>query len=1578
MKESLGTVVIGVAIDEEYREVRKHLEGSLESEEDGGCLYQIGHFPARYGDWKVVLLQTGAGNTQAGVQIARAVDRYQPQLVLYVGVAGGVKDVVLGDVVAAESVYGYEEGKDTAADFEPRVKSFFGAYRLVQYAKKIARDDEWQHRIIGPVPEAQPRAVLGPIAAGSKVVADRDSGTAAFLRAACGDVLAVEMEGHGFLYSAYVTDIPGLVVRGVSDLLSGKTGAADCEWQPAAARHAAALAFELLSQLPPDDRAFQDDLAAVREVTAANRSALADHTTLPGTTERLSVERREFQTLFSADQNFVVTGEPGCGKSGALNRLARELDDRGEQVVLLTVDTLGPQSCDIREGVRLSRSLLAVLKKWPGEGRANLLIDGLDAARGGPVDWLVRVVAGLAGSRWRAIATMRQFDLRHSHDWRNVFAGPPVSAAAADTDLGRVRHFLLGGFSRDELALLAGRHPVVGSLVSGASEHLIDLVRNPFNLRLACELLESGLSRASLATTRDQLDLLQAYWRTRVEQHPDKERRLRVLTAITEEMLTRRALRASGSTVPDGLLDTRAGLVRDGVLAEVRSRLRAAGSQSVAYTHHILFDYSVAALIFAGDDDLQLVPRLRQDKNLVLVARPSIDLHLADLWHADDGRTMFAEVVAETARYADSLTGVAAVRVFVAEADAPADVQWLLDLASADVAVFSAVVGWLVGVLGLDDYKLRRQASDRIELWAAVLARATASLRARFDRTLANQTMSLLQQLDAVRPMAPGAVAAEVWAGCAAALMDIAVEDPAELEPLASAVVRFLPRAVAVDASLSGSVRSSLRAGISASWPPRYLYHLVDGAALIAGADPDLACDLLAFVLGAGTDSDEPLPLHEGVVSLTTTRRQDLEMAKHAVGTVIEEFIELAGLARAVDVVAAALPGKPEMPAYPLACRSARGQVDLFGPYLRYGPGHGVAATVVTAFAEALERRHDAEAELDPVVDSLVGRIRHPEAWTEFLAAAARRPAGLGHKFLPTLKSGALLAHNDTRHAAGALIRAVRPTLSHSEHHAVEQAVLAAPGLLPDPCGPGAEIMLDQLCGCLIADQIRDPSLAWRARRLADGEGPPEILPPQPPVGSIVPTTLSDYLGERDAEITNPEQRAALDALRGLLAAQSDTLASEDAAALKAALRRALDLGVTGADCRAPGAEIVFRAIERLIRASAPQPDSELAALVMPVLLRAAGQTDPPAAEGAQPLRSWSPTPARCAIESLARLWCSPGWRFSAFAEEMRTRLTAKLDDADPVGRLTASAVAHLLSPDEESAFSLVCELVVKETNPTVAAQLVGTLGRFLPHRVSGIDSLLGQLSEGAPWSTLAAGTGDDPATVDSLAVFTDLALHLAVRHRAPVATVLVTTWLTDNVETSAAWQTISQLRGWLELPASQEAERTRAFGFLRKAIEALNRLRDSADLDRQTRSYLTADHVADEIQFASETQAESGVDPNFAGEALSSLEGMTQFRHPSITHSMLEALGTLAVADPTRAFRVAAAAIDTGDRYTFDQLAAAQAIAFITRYLTEFRAHVVGDETMLSAVRSVLNSFVDAGWPSAIALAYRLSELFR
>lgn len=125
------------------------------------------------------------------------------------------------------------------------------AYRLVQRAHAEIADGTWSDDILPVPPADRPRALVAPIAAGGWVIASSKSPLYQELRQRHSDVVAVEMEGHGFLEAAYENGVDAAVVRGISDLVDDKA-AADAEGsQERAAAHAAAMACRLLARLPP-------------------------------------------------------------------------------------------------------------------------------------------------------------------------------------------------------------------------------------------------------------------------------------------------------------------------------------------------------------------------------------------------------------------------------------------------------------------------------------------------------------------------------------------------------------------------------------------------------------------------------------------------------------------------------------------------------------------------------------------------------------------------------------------------------------------------------------------------------------------------------------------------------------------------------------------------------------------------------------------------------------------------------------------------------------------------------------------------------------------------------------------------------------------------------------------------------------------------------------------------------------------------------------------------------------------------------------------------------------------------------
>lgn len=135
----IRTAVVYAALELEAQAMIEHLEDPRDELHPHGTVYVCGTLHEGAANWRVAIVTGGMGNAAAAVEVERAVAHFGPEVLLLVGIAGGLKDVRLGDVVAADKVHAYEGGK-SAEDFLPRPVSWPAGYAAVQRARHAMGD----------------------------------------------------------------------------------------------------------------------------------------------------------------------------------------------------------------------------------------------------------------------------------------------------------------------------------------------------------------------------------------------------------------------------------------------------------------------------------------------------------------------------------------------------------------------------------------------------------------------------------------------------------------------------------------------------------------------------------------------------------------------------------------------------------------------------------------------------------------------------------------------------------------------------------------------------------------------------------------------------------------------------------------------------------------------------------------------------------------------------------------------------------------------------------------------------------------------------------------------------------------------------------------------------------------------------------------------------------------------------------------------------------------------------------------------------------------------------------------------
>ncbi|NEQ70611.1 MAG: NACHT domain-containing protein [Symploca sp. SIO2D2] len=395
--------------------VSAYLKNLREEIHPQGTIYERGEFYVNGKFWEVGIVEVGAGNTGAALEAERAIAYFNPHIILFIGVAGGIKDVKLGDVVAATKVYGYESGK-AKRSFEPRPDVGLSTYSMIQRARAEARKLDWLQRLKSS-PTSPPQVLVAPIAAGEKVIASSQSSIRKFLQGNYGDAVAVEMEGRGLLQAAHANQqVLALIIRGISDLIDDKSETDTAGFREIAAQNASAFAFQILAKLQGNElsdttysnnnehhdlevlvqklrsRLYDDiqslhgtmplwgvdhwvplvelfvDINILEELSSSRRSELddlwQDFSHNPGyrSLDRIGLGSKREQVsgleVLTKNTNLMVVGKPGSGKTTYLQQVVTECNEGNIQAHRI------PVLIKLREFVKDGRKFAYSLKRY--------------------------------------------------------------------------------------------------------------------------------------------------------------------------------------------------------------------------------------------------------------------------------------------------------------------------------------------------------------------------------------------------------------------------------------------------------------------------------------------------------------------------------------------------------------------------------------------------------------------------------------------------------------------------------------------------------------------------------------------------------------------------------------------------------------------------------------------------------------------------------------------------------------------------------------------------------------------------------------------------------------------------------------------------------------------------------------------------------------------------------------------------------------------------------------------------------------------------------------------------------------
>lgn len=790
----------------------------------------------------------------------------------------------------------------------------------------------------------------------------------------------------------------------------------------------------------------------------------------------------------SGEGSVLVTGSPGAGKSWALAQVIRRCRAAKRPILALAAEDLDVGSLkELSSTLGLKKDVPAFLESL-GAG-AVLVIDGLDALRAEraqrPIRELIRIV-GSTLPQCAIVVSLRTYDLQQSAELQRLFAFEYATR--------RFTKLSVSSFSDDELGQALKQVPGLGDLFQHASGDLRDLLRNPFNLHLAVDLLKHDVATGDLSAIRSQAQLLFAYWAHRVDRPPDGHDRKALLRVLLRRMIDENAL----SLAEESAYSFGQGALLDALQSD--EILRHSATDRISFTHNILFDYALARVVL---DEDSIESFIADDPSRTIFFRPSLSFFFHHLW--DNDRSLFWTVAFKfltTVAMPARAQVIPAVVIYEA-AQRMEDLSPLIEVNQQCRNVGVAMVLRAVQTFG-------GVQSRRRGLWLRFLNTLTAFL----DLYFVNEYMALvvaasddISETDQ-KPLL-GAIARSfllwLWKTGEAVQRGPQLGDLAAMRVL-PVVLRCYETNVEANRQI---VLQVLDRCIEPTSGSHEAYSLAQHIGSVVQSDPALAAEVYKRLFGNRVTSEEKTLIGgTSVMQYTSTRRQDYSLALHALREAYKKFLELAPLQAALaaaDSLNAEFENEHRYRSGPNESFEFQYGVER----LRYlsdrseiwdsGPDHLSLSLFDSALQHAAKRlgEHPDDEIGVGILRTIISNSHRAVAWKHLIEAAILHTATLYPQMGGLLTIPEFISAPETTIGIGNLLKAAYTQGVVSDQNAVliEKALDRIPDSIAIVRYEKPESIRNRLLSCIPTEQLRSDTLKVLSAQLASSHQVRDNMP---------------------------------------------------------------------------------------------------------------------------------------------------------------------------------------------------------------------------------------------------------------------------------------------------------------------------------------------------------------------------------------------------------------------------------------------------------------------------------------------------